>query len=62
MSSQLKTDLGESLLDAEMNVVYWSDEAQRYSNNERTLIVAVAVLSSSSALALFASYAVLGNL
>lgn len=53
MASQKRIDMWNTLLDAEMNEVYWHREAHRYSTQDRYMAVAAAILSSSTVVALF---------
>lgn len=43
------------MLDAEMNEIYWSDEAQRYGGRDRLLKILIALLSSGTTVTLFAA-------
>ena len=64
VASQKRVDMWESLLDAEMNEVYWHREAQRYSTQDRFVAVTAAILSSGTAVALFSgisSYPLVGK-
>jgi hypothetical protein len=61
VNSQKRTDIWESLLDAEMNEIYWSDEAQRYGSRDRWLAATAAIVSSGTVLALFASFPMVGK-
>ena len=54
-SIEKRTEIWNSTLDAEMNEIYWSDEAQRYGAADRVLKVLIALLSSGTTLALFAA-------
>lgn len=58
MNSQQRADIWNSLLDAEMYERYWTSEAQRYSFQDRIMAIAVAVLTSGTAAALYSTYPV----
>ncbi len=53
MASQKRTEMWNSMLDAEMNEVYWHCEAHRYGTFDRIFAVVAAILSSSTVVALF---------
>ncbi|MDR3434931.1 MAG: hypothetical protein P4L95_24010 [Rouxiella aceris] len=61
MNSQKRTDIWESLLDDEMNEVYWCGEARRYGVQDRLLSTTVAIASSSTVLALVGSAQMVGK-
>jgi hypothetical protein len=61
VNSQAKEDLWNALLDAEMNDVYWSHEAQRHGSRDRVLAATAAIVSSGTVLALFASFPNVGK-
>lgn len=62
MASQRRQEVWYALLDAEMNEVYWSREAQRFGTQGRFLAMAAAIASSGTVLALFGSYPFVGKL
>jgi hypothetical protein len=62
VNQRQRTDIWESLLDAEMREAFWSSEAQRYSSQDRALTIWTAVLSSATVVALFTSYPPSGKL
>ena len=53
-SSEKRAEMWNSMLDAEMNELYWADEAQRQGNTDRLLKIVIALSSSGTTLALFA--------
>ncbi len=62
MNSQMRTDIWESLLDAEMNEIYWNGEAQRYGSRDRFFAATAVIVSSGTVLALFASSPMVGKI
>lgn len=54
-SLEKRTEMWNSMLDAEMNEIYWSGEAQRHGAADRVLKVFIALSSSGTAIALFAA-------
>jgi hypothetical protein len=61
VNSQAREDLWNALLDAEMNEIYWSHEAQRHGSRDRFFAATAAIVSSGTVLALFASYPNIGK-
>ena len=55
-SMEKRTEMWNSMLDAEMNEIYWSDEAKRYGSFDRSLKLTIAVLSSGTTVALFSTF------
>lgn len=52
-TAEKQTEIWNSMLDAEMNEIYWTEEAQRHGSQDRGLKVLIALLSSGTTVALF---------